>query len=103
MIDSMSIWTPPGYKVRFSEPKAGLDSDRKKVIQLEIDEIYTIYKIVVKDCFTWVYLEGFEGTPFNSCHFENAEPLDPEVEASRTMEWNKGNLDGLDDFEEGLL
>ena len=112
----MSIWTPPGEQVRFIKYEAGWDNGiLAKDCKLVLGTEYTISKIRVESCMTYVYLEGVKDESgnshgFSSSHFENVTALDPKIAEARERAWICGRktnraskLEDLDDFEKELL
>ncbi len=109
----MNIWTPPGEQVKFIKYEAGWDGGKwARECNLVIGEVYTISKIRVEDCMTYVYLKGVKDKcpGFSTCHFENVTPIDPKIAEAREKAWMCGRktnsaskLEDLDDFERELL
>jgi hypothetical protein len=88
----MNIWTQKGAKIKFANAEAGFPSDERSVKEhLVLDEIYTISRIIVCSYRTTVYLEEVPKIGFNSCHFENATPVDTEIATENERHWNAHN------------
>lgn len=69
----MDIYTPAGYKVRFTHPDSGwgYDVEKAKRAGLVYGEVYTVKKMVVHRSSSEVHLEEFPDTYFNPVQFEN--------------------------------
>lgn len=63
-----------GVKVRFTGQGGWPGENAEANKRLDIDEVYTVRHVDVYDCYTHVYLDGYEGS-FNSVMFEVAEDL----------------------------
>jgi len=88
-IDEISIWSDPGTRVRFARPHAGFQCDVDFAAKhLESNSIYIIEKIDVHNCHSNLYLEGLPGC-FNSCHFDNVDPVDHEALKLNQEIWNR--------------
>jgi hypothetical protein len=83
----MNIWSPEGSKIKFTNPTAAMDEGRHAQKYLKLNEVYTIQNIEVGDSFTDVWLEELPELAFNSCHFENVDPVDPEIAEEREKSW----------------
>lgn len=73
--ETMNVHAKNGDKVKFTNPKAGYDSDIEKTKKyLKLGEVYTIEKTEVDSWFTHVWLKEIPEVYFNSVHFIDYTP-----------------------------
>jgi len=91
----MSIWTPPGSKIKYINPAHGWERDREKVAEILLyDEVYTISKIIVYHMTTNIYLHEEPGRQFNSNYFANVDEIPVDVLNEREHRWHRDFLCG---------
>lgn len=90
-LESMTIWTPVGYKIKYSFPENGTEYDMLAADKhLVLNESYTISNIKVDTWVTSLQLEEIPVIWFNSCHFSNVDQVSSEIEDALSNQWQRG-------------
>jgi hypothetical protein len=88
--NSMSVWTPPGHKIKCEYLKSGMKEDKDHANQyLILGEIYTVKKVEVSNSISEVWLKEIPGTSFNTVHFSNVDKVNPKTEKELQNKWDK--------------
>lgn len=67
----INIYSPKHTRVIYDAPNNGYPSDQKRLAKhgLIVGRVYVVESTDVSSSSTTVYLQGFEGVPFNSVNF----------------------------------
>lgn len=70
-MDCMNIYVKKGTKIKYSNPNAGYETDKKEAMKyLKVGNVYTVEHTSVNSWITYVYLKEIPTRPFNSVIFE---------------------------------